>query len=82
MTDAPIAQTIHPGSGPPAGWRVQLIGLWLAAHGVNADEVSADDPITVLTVPFRPPETAGEEPWLIQVICFSQYFTNADGKRE
>ena len=84
MTDAPIAQAIHPGSGPPAGWRVQLIAQWLAAHGVNADQVAADDPITVLTVPipFRPANADGEGPWLVQVIAFSEYFTNADGKRE
>lgn len=84
MTDAPIAQTIHPGpgTGPPAGWRAQVIGLWLAAHGINADQVSADHPITVLAVPFQPPEAAGKQPWLIQVIVFWQYFTTADGKRE
>lgn len=84
MTDAPIAQTIHSGGGSPAEWRRGLIALWLAAHGVNADQVSADDPITVLTVPipFRPDGAHGEGPWLIQVIAFSQYFTNADGKRE
>jgi hypothetical protein len=82
VTDAPIAQAIHPGTGTPPAWRVDLIALWLKAHGINPEQVSADDPITVLTVPMRPAADDSDGPWLIQVIVFSQYFTNPDGKRE
>jgi hypothetical protein len=82
VTDAPIAQTIHPGNGVPAGWRRELIAEWMTANGVDADNVSADHPITVLTVPYRNSTADGEGPWLIQVIAFTQYYRRPDGTRE
>jgi len=82
MTDAPIALTVHPGGGVPALWRRKLIAEWLTANDVDPLQVSADDPITVLTVPFRSPEANGEDPWLIQVIVFRQYYLNEQGSKE
>ena len=79
---APIALTIHPGGGPPPTWRRSLIAEWLTANGINPTHVAADDPITVLTVPFRPPDADSEDPWLIQVIVFRQYYANAEGTYE
>lgn len=81
MTDAPIAQRIHEGHGLPPAWRRKLIAEWLAAHDINPEHVSANEPITVLTVPDRPP-VDGEGPWPIQVIAFHQMYVRPDGARE
>lgn len=78
----PIAYTVHDGTGVPAGWRRKLIAEWLTANGIDPDQVAASYPIAVLTLPYRPPETADDGPWLIQVIVFHQYFAHPDGSRE
>jgi hypothetical protein len=84
VTDAaPIAFTVHDGHGVPPAWRQQLIATWLTANDINPDDVSADHPISILTVPLRPAEAAGDgEPWLIQVIVLHQYYTRPDGAKE
>lgn len=82
MTDAPIALTVHDGHGMPPAWRRKLIAAWLTANDVNPDNVSADHPISVLTVPFRPAETADGGPWMLQVIVLHQYYVNANGAKE
>jgi hypothetical protein len=79
---APIAYTVHDGRGVPATWRRDLIAEWLTANGINPDHVHADDPIRVLTVPYRPPETADDGAWLIQVIVLTELYTGPDGTRE
>jgi hypothetical protein len=82
VTDAP-AFTVHDGNSRLPNWRRQLIAAWLTANDVVPSDVSADHPITILTVPFRPPETADDGgPWLVQVIVLHQYFTRADGTKE
>ncbi|MFC9891436.1 hypothetical protein [Streptomyces pilosus] len=80
---APIAYTVHDGHGIPPTWRRKLIAAWLTANDVNPDLVSAAHPVSVLTVPFRPADTAGDgKPWLIQVIVLHQYYARADGVKE
>ncbi|WP_193483277.1 hypothetical protein, partial [Streptomyces violaceus] len=79
---APTAFTVHDGHGRPPKWRRQLIAAWLTANDVNPDNVSADHAITVLTVPFRPEETADGGPWMLQVIVLHQYHVNANGSKE
>lgn len=82
MTDAP-AYTVHDGNSRLPEWRRKLIAAWLTANDIAPADVSADHPITILTVPFRPPETADDGgPWLVQVIVLHQYFTHADGTKE
>lgn len=80
MTGRPVAQTLHTGSGIPAEERRQSLVGWLTANGINPDLVAVNSPITVLTVPFRP--ESDTEPWLVQVIVFTQYHVNPDGTRE
>jgi hypothetical protein len=82
VTDAPIAYTVHDGRGTPPKWRLKLIAAWLTANDVDPGNVSADHPITVLTVPFRPEEAADGGPWQIQVIALHQHFVRPDGKKE
>lgn len=81
MTDAPIALTVHDGHSTLPIPQQQLVVGWLAAHGIDADQVSADHVITVLTVPYRPPADDGT-PWLIQIIVFHQMYVGPDGARE
>lgn len=82
MTVAPIAQTVHDGSGSPPEWRRQLIADWLAVHGVRAKDVSADHPILVLNLPYQDSAQAAahDEPWIIQVISFVRYIRNDDDR--
>lgn len=77
MTAAPIAQTIHDGTGVPREWRRKLIVDWLTANGIRAEDVSANDPITVLAVPHAPADP--DDRWLLQVIVFTQYHRTGDG---
>lgn len=80
---APIAYTVHDGHGVPPAWRRKLIAAWLTANDINPDDVAAFHPVSVLTVPFRPAETADDgEPWLVQVIVLHQYYTRPDGAKE
>lgn len=76
---APVAQTVHPGNGVPPEWRRSLIAEWLTANGINPEDVSADDPITILAVPHAP---AAPDGWLLQVIVFTQYHRSAEGAHE
>lgn len=79
MTD-PIAMTVHPGGGVPAGWRRDLIQDWLTANGIDPAGVYADAPILILTFPYQPDREGG--PWFIQVIVFTQLYVNASGAKE
>jgi len=82
VTDAP-AYTVHDGSSRLPEWRRKLIAAWLTANDIAPGDVSADHPISILTVPFRPPESADDGgPWLVQVIVLHQYFTRSDGAKE
>jgi hypothetical protein len=59
------------------------IAAWLTANDINPDDACADHAITILTVPFRPAETADEGgPWLVQVIALHQYYVNRHGAKE
>jgi hypothetical protein len=80
VTAAPIAVTVHDGRSPIPEDRQPLIAQWLTMNRVNPEQVSASHPISVLTVPFRPP--SDDEPWLIQVIVFHQHYVGPDGGRE
>jgi hypothetical protein len=83
VTDAPIAFTVYDGHGRLPTWRRKLIAAWLTANDINPDDASADHAITILTVPFRPPEAADErEPWMVQVIALHQYYVNRHGAKE
>ena len=83
MTDCPTAYTVHDGNSRLPEWRRKLIAAWLTANDIAPADVSADHSISILTVPFRPPETADDGgPWLVQVIVLNQYFTGADGAKE
>lgn len=82
MAAAPVACTVHDGHGMPPAWRRKLIAAWLTANDVTPENVSADHPISVLTVPFRPEETADGGPWMLQVIVLNQYYVNANGSKE
>lgn len=77
---APLAYTIHPGGCVPDGAAQQIIAEWLPANGVNPNLVSADDPITVLPVPYGGAEDGA--PWMIQVIVFSQFHVDHTGAKE
>jgi hypothetical protein len=78
----PIAYTVHDGHSRLPNWRRQLIAAWLTANDIEPGDVSADHAISVLTVPFRPEETAGGGPWQVQVIVLHQYYTRPDGTKE
>ena len=81
--NGPIAYTVHDGHGTPPAWRRQLIAAWLTANDIDPGLVSASHPVSVLTVPFRTEQTAGDgEPWMIQVIVLHQYYARADGVKE
>jgi hypothetical protein len=83
VTTAPIAFTVHDGHSRLASWRRQLIAAWLTANDIRPDDVSTTHAITILTVPFRPPETTDDgEPWLVQVISLRQYYVNHQGSKE
>ena len=79
--NTPVALTVHDGHGTLPTERRQLIGEWLAANRINADQVSADHPVSVLTVPYQPPTDDGT-PWLLQIIVFHQFYVGPDGARE
>lgn len=78
--DAPIAQTIHDGSGRLPVWHRELIAEWLTAHGIRPKDVSADHPILILNMPYRDrtDEGSSEGLWAIQVIWFVQYIRNEE----
>lgn len=80
---APLAYTVHDGRGTPPKWRRDMVADWLRDNGINPDHVTSEAPITVLTVPLRPAESADDgEPWLVQVIVLSQYHVNEQGAIE
>jgi hypothetical protein len=79
----PIAFIVWDGHGRLPAWRRKLIAAWLTANDINPDDACADRAITILTVPFRPAEAAGDgEPWLIPVITLHQYYVNRHGAKE
>jgi hypothetical protein len=83
VTDAAIAFTVWDGHGRLPAWRRKLIAAWLTANDINPDDACADHAITILTVPFRPAETANEGgPWMVQVITLHQYYVNRHGAKE
>ncbi|MEU5323003.1 hypothetical protein AB0G67_40565 [Streptomyces sp. NPDC021056] len=80
MTDAPIAEIIHPGGHAPTGWKQQALAEWLPANGINPGVVSADAPILVVPIPLPP--SGDEGPWMIRVIVFEQYYVGEIGAKE
>lgn len=80
MTDAPIAEIIHPGGHAPTGWKQQALAEWLPANGINPNVVSADAPILVVPIPLPP--SGNEGPWMIRVIVFEQYYVGEIGAKE
>ena len=82
MTNAPIGYTVHDGHGMPPNWRLELIAAWLTANDIDPKNVTPHHPISILTVPFRPEETADGGPWMLQVIVLHQYYVNANGSME